>query len=653
MNNNLNSAVDTNNLSSSSQSTTGDLSQDSVASSSLRHDSSKEDVIPHKPVVRSVCIDQVVALYDFKATTEDTISFPKNAIINIYDKSTDWWVGEYDGKRGLLPFNYVQPIDANKMSLPKQKEDDTNSIATEGRDTDSYRETDSLDAYEATVEEMQEPEAEPQHIPVPKNPTKMDKMRFNVIRELLQTEDSYVQNLKRVIEIYYAPLKQRKILNDQQLQIVFSNWPQIIEVNNQFYIDLFSRYSESRKAKQLHPHIGDILLKHLPNMKIYSAFVSSRRASDNFILERNKTSNDFNEIINKALSNGEFILKKLLILPMQRITQYSLLIEKLIKYVPNTDDDYDKLNKALQISINLIKKINDEVGRKDDLVRLEWLDEHLASARAMGLRFTSKTNFMGERQLLYYGGLVKESGKELFGFLFNDLVLLIEASQSQWDDILKNRIRPFGIYRSPIILDTIRSVQVRQSQSSSGDVFFQINTEKELNLLTSNPVLKNEWIKQLQKAISEYKDKKQAIAQSFSQLPVIQKNPVGKLVIIIQEAQDILADFTNDDKIMRNSLCEVRMGSQKYMTHTVENSLNPKWNTSMQFLIFDFQKEILNITVYDRKIFSPNFFLGRINLSMAQLRKENSGDGVSIIKAFNLSDVKTGKIIIKLNLMLN
>ena len=56
-------------------------------------------------------------------------------------------------------------------------EDDTNSIATEGRDTDSYRETDSLDAYEATVEEMQEPEAEPQHIPVPKNPTKMDKMR--------------------------------------------------------------------------------------------------------------------------------------------------------------------------------------------------------------------------------------------------------------------------------------------------------------------------------------------------------------------------------------------------------------------------------------------------------------------------------------------
>jgi Ca2+-dependent lipid-binding protein len=102
-----------------------------------------------------------------------------------------------------------------------------------------------------------------------------------------------------------------------------------------------------------------------------------------------------------------------------------------------------------------------------------------------------------------------------------------------------------------------------------------------------------------------------------------------------------------------DSLCEARMGSQKYMTHTVETSLNPKWNTSMQFLIFDFQKDILNITVYDRKIFSPNFFLGRINLSMAQLRKEHPGDGVSIIKAFNLSDVRTGKIIIKLNLMLN
>jgi cytoskeletal protein RodZ len=55
-------------------------------------------------------IDQVIALYDFQPTTPETIGFPKDAIINILEKSGDWWLGEYNGKIGLLPFNYVQSI---------------------------------------------------------------------------------------------------------------------------------------------------------------------------------------------------------------------------------------------------------------------------------------------------------------------------------------------------------------------------------------------------------------------------------------------------------------------------------------------------------------------------------------------------------------
>ena len=55
-------------------------------------------------------IDQVIALYDFKSTTPETISFNKDAIINIVEKSGDWWMGEYNGKIGILPYNYVQSI---------------------------------------------------------------------------------------------------------------------------------------------------------------------------------------------------------------------------------------------------------------------------------------------------------------------------------------------------------------------------------------------------------------------------------------------------------------------------------------------------------------------------------------------------------------
>ena len=55
-------------------------------------------------------IDRVVALYDFNPTTPEAIGFPKDAVINILDKSGDWWYGEYNGKIGILPYNYVQSI---------------------------------------------------------------------------------------------------------------------------------------------------------------------------------------------------------------------------------------------------------------------------------------------------------------------------------------------------------------------------------------------------------------------------------------------------------------------------------------------------------------------------------------------------------------
>lgn len=58
----------------------------------------------------NVIIDQVVAMYDFTPQTPEAIGFPKDAIINILEKSGDWWLGEYNGKIGILPYNYVQSV---------------------------------------------------------------------------------------------------------------------------------------------------------------------------------------------------------------------------------------------------------------------------------------------------------------------------------------------------------------------------------------------------------------------------------------------------------------------------------------------------------------------------------------------------------------
>ena len=46
---------------------------------------------------------------------------------------------------------------------------------------------------------------------------------------------------------------------------------------------------------------------------------------------------------------------------------------------------------------------------------------------------------------------------------------------------------------------------------------------------------------------------------------------------------------------------------------------NPHWNASMQFLVKDLQQDILCLTVFDRDFFSPNEFLGRSELRLADI----------------------------------
>lgn len=97
------------------------------------------------------------------------------------------------------------------------------------------------------------------------------------------------------------------------------------------------------------------------------------------------------------------------------------------------------------------------------------------------------------------------------------------------------------------------------------------------------------------------------------------------------------------------------MGFQKFNTHIIE-SLNPKWNTSMQFQIYDLNKDVLSVSVYDSKTFSPNVFLGKTELRVIQIYREqlketnNENGPVPITKVFRMSNVPSGKIMLKMSI---
>jgi hypothetical protein len=188
--------------------------------------------------------------------------------------------------------------------------------------------------------------------------------------------------------------------------------------------------------------------------------------------------------------------------------------------LPENDEDLDNLKLASKITVDLIKSINNEVGKKDDLGRLEWLEENV-NVKGVGFKFCSNTNMMGQRKLLYYGPFVKESnGKELYGLLFNDSFLVVESYESLHNEIFRAKCNRLQLYKHPILLENITNVQSKitlSTNSLGSDCIFQIVVgDKEYSFKTVNPALKNEWVKQLQKGIESYRQKKRSITQSLS-----------------------------------------------------------------------------------------------------------------------------------------
>ena len=65
-----------------------------------------------------IVIDKVVALYAYKASNPDELTFAKGDIISVTSKNEGaWWRGELDGVSGLFPSQYVGPLKCEWFSI--------------------------------------------------------------------------------------------------------------------------------------------------------------------------------------------------------------------------------------------------------------------------------------------------------------------------------------------------------------------------------------------------------------------------------------------------------------------------------------------------------------------------------------------------------
>ncbi|XP_044275174.1 intersectin-2 isoform X2 [Varanus komodoensis] len=566
------------------------------------------------PAILPVC--QVIAMYDYTANNEDELSFSKGQLINVLNKEDmDWWQGEINGISGLFPSNYVK-------------------LTTDSDPSQQWcADLQSLDIMQP-----------------------MERKRQGYMHELIQTEEKYMDDLQLVIEIFHKQMAEAGCLTEAEMGLIFVNWKELIMSNARLLKALRMR-KKTGGEKMPVKMIGDILAAELSHMQAYIQFCSCQLNGAALLQQKIDEEPEFKEFLKKLASDPRckgMPLSSFLLKPMQRITRYPLLIKSILENTPESHPDHNNLKLALECAEELCSQVNEGVREKENSDRLEWIQSHVQCEGLVEQPiFNSLTNCLGPRKLLHSGKLYKtKSNKELYGFLFNDFLLLtymVKQFVSTGSDKLfsPKSNSQFKMYKVPIFLNEVL-VKLPTDPSSDEPVFHISHIDRVYTLKTDNINERTAWVQKIKGASELYieteKKKHERAYQARSQ----KYSGIGRLMVHVIEATELKACKPNGKS---NPYCEISMGSQSYTTRTLPDTLNPKWNFNCQFFIKDLYQDVLCITMFDRDQFSPDDFLGHTEVPVAKIRTEQETKGPTT-KRLLLHEVPTGEVWVRFDLQL-
>ena len=84
-----------------------------------------------------------------------------------------------------------------------------------------------------------------------------ERLRNEVMKELVETEANYVEHLKVIVEVFMNPIKQKNLMNSETSAMIFSNINNIYAVNMELLGDL----QKVRRGQPSTQNLGEIFLK--------------------------------------------------------------------------------------------------------------------------------------------------------------------------------------------------------------------------------------------------------------------------------------------------------------------------------------------------------------------------------------------------------
>uniref|UniRef100_A0A674EQ43 Epithelial cell transforming 2 n=1 Tax=Salmo trutta TaxID=8032 RepID=A0A674EQ43_SALTR len=335
--------------------------------------------------------------------------------------------------------------------------------------------------------------------------------RWQVSKELYQTESNYVDILTTVMQLFKLPLEKEDqvggpILAQEEIKTIFGSIPEIYDVHTRIKADLEELVMDWSEDKS----VGDIILKYSKDLvKAYPPFVNFFEMSKDTIVRCEKQKPRFHAFLKINQSKpecGRQKLVELLIRPVQRLPSVALLLNDIKKHTADENPDRITLEKAIESLKEVMTHINEDKRKTEGQKQIFDVVYEVDGCPANLL--SSHRSLVHRVETIALGDKPCDRGENVTLFLFNDCL-----------EIARKRHKVISTFRSPLgqtrpaaqlkhitlmPLSQIRRVLDLQDTEDCHNAFALVvrpPTEQENLLfsfqLTTEDTMKSTWLKML------------------------------------------------------------------------------------------------------------------------------------------------------------
>ncbi|KAK3855102.1 hypothetical protein Pcinc_038478 [Petrolisthes cinctipes] len=363
-----------------------------------------------------------------------------------------------------------------------------------------------------------------------------ETLRSKVLREIVSTEDTYLQQLHTLDKFFVQPSQEKKLFPSHIHTTIFGELATLRHMNQELRNALGSEGQD----------VGAAFLRLAPFLKAYSSYAKNYQQAINLLLEWEGRSSKVRSWLAGTESRPEVGAKlpALLITPVQRIPRYRLLLGQLLKHTPTDHPHYDNIARAVGEVGEVAEHIDRSVSRAENLQRILMIQR--------ALKHGQPPIVAPGRHLVKEGVLHKvsrngnNSQPRLF-FLFTDVLLYTKLPAVNFSpnptsrsgiEVLEGEYKPGSLECCCLL--PLRHCSILPVLGSGTRGLFRLKCEGEDMLLYScEDSSGREWVTVLSEAVQQAVDKRKTLRKdSSSRRPL--RRPALRKFTIKGDAENIL-----------------------------------------------------------------------------------------------------------------